>query len=165
MKKLSAGLLVYRIKDGELQVLLAHMGTPWWAAKDRGAWTIPKGEYTDEEPLAAARREFKEELSLEPPEGDLIELGQIEQNNNKLVTAWAVQADLDLGNIKSNTLNIEWPPHSGHFQDFPEIDKARYFELDQAEPKLVAGQYELLTRLADKLGYKPPSQPEQGSLF
>jgi predicted NUDIX family NTP pyrophosphohydrolase len=165
MKKHSAGLLVYRFRDGELQFLLAHMGSPWWAKKDKGAWSIPKGEYTDEEPLAAARREFKEEFGQEPPPGELIELGSIEQNNNKTVIAWAVEADLDTKTVKSNTVNIEWPPRSGHFADFPEIDRAGYFNLAEAAPKLVAGQLQLLERLAAKLNYSPPVRPEQSSLF
>lgn len=165
MKKLSAGLVVYKFENGELKVLLAHMGSPWWAKKDKGAWTIPKGEYTDEEPLAAAKREFKEELGLDPPAGQLIELGSIEQNNNKTVTAWAVEADLDVTDTKSNTVNIEWPPKSGQFQDFPEIDRAAYLNLEEAAEKLVPGQAELLNRLAEKLGYQKSAPPEQSSLF
>lgn len=165
MKKLSAGLVVYKFEDGELKVLLAHMGSPWWAKKDKGAWTIPKGEYTDEEPLAAAKREFKEELGLDPPVGQLIELGSIEQNNNKTVTAWAIEADLDASDTKSNTVNIEWPPKSGQFQDFPEIDRAAYLSLEEAAEKLVAGQAELLNRLAEKLDYQKPAAPTQSSLF
>lgn len=165
MKKLSAGLVVYKFENGDLQILVAHMGSPWWAKKDKGAWTIPKGEYTDEEPLAAAKREFKEELGLEPPAGQLIELGSIQQNNNKTVTAWAVEADLDVTNTKSNTVNIEWPPRSGQFQDFPEIDRAAYLSLDAAAEKLVPGQAELLARLAEKLGYEKPAPQTQSSLF
>lgn len=163
--KRSAGLLVYRFRDGELQFLLAHMGSPWWAKKDKGAWTIPKGEYTDEAPLAAARREFKEELSLDPPEGALIELGEISQNNNKTVAAWAVEANIDVSNISSNTVSMQWPPRSGKMQDFPEIDRAAYFNYEQAAAKLIVGQAELLQRLADKLNYKKPQAPEQASLF
>lgn len=165
MKKLSAGLVVYKFENGELKVLLAHMGSPWWAKKDKGAWTIPKGEYTDEEPLAAAKREFKEELGLDPPAGQLIELGSIEQNNNKTVTAWAVEADLDVTDTKSNTVNMQWPPKSGQFQDFPEIDRAAYLNLEEAAEKLVPGQAELLNRLAEKLGYQKSAPPEQSSLF
>src|SRR5258706_15349282 len=109
--KLSAGLVVYRQKNGKLEVLLAHMGSPWWAKKDKGAWSIPKGEYdSGDDPLANAKREFKEELGIEAPDGEYIELGEIKQNNNKQVTAWAIEADLDVSNIKCNTFEIEWPP-------------------------------------------------------
>ncbi|HVX58427.1 MAG TPA: NUDIX domain-containing protein, partial [Candidatus Saccharimonadales bacterium] len=131
----------------------------------KGAWSIPKGEYIDEEPIEAAKREFKEELSLDPPDGEYIELGEIEQNNNKTVTAWAVEADLDLSDIRSNTVNIEWPPKSGKFQDFPEIDRAGYFNYAAAVPKLVVGQAEFLERLSQKLNMDTPKQPEQSSLF
>jgi predicted NUDIX family NTP pyrophosphohydrolase len=162
MKKTSAGLLVYRIKGQKLEVMLAHMGAPWWAGKDKGAWTIPKGEYTDEEPLAAAKREFVEELNLPIPKGDLIELGIIEQKNKKSVTAWAVEADIDVSNIKSNTFKTEWPPRSGKFQEFPEIDKAGWFTQAEAMDKMIAGQGELIERLAAKLsldsGQESPKQ-------
>ncbi len=168
MKKHSAGLIVYRKKDNTLEVLLAHMGSPWWAKKDKGAWTIPKGEYLeDEEPLHAAKREFKEELGQEPPSGELIELGQIEQNNNKTVIAWAVEADIDISAIKSNTVSIEWPPRSGKTQEFPEIDRAAYMNLADAASRIVVGQSILLERLAEKLGavVEPEKTPQQGSLF
>lgn len=165
MKKLSAGLVVYRLRGGQLEILLAHMGSPWWARKDKGAWTIPKGEYLEpEEPLAAARREFHEELGFEAPEGELIELGSIQQNNNKTVMAWALSADLDVSHIKSNTFNIEWPPKSGQFQDFPEIDRAEYKPAAEAAEKTVPGQAELFERLAKKLNLQI-SPPEQSSLF
>lgn len=164
----SAGLIVYRIKDGRPEVLLAHMGTPWWAKKDIGAWTIPKGLIEEsEDPLSAAKREFGEELSLPLPEGELIELGSIEQHNNKTVTAWAAEGDPDISNIKSNTTTIEWPPRSGRQQEFPEIDRAAWFGLAEAAQKTVRGQAELFRRLAEKLGlpFEDQEPPEQGSLF
>lgn len=142
------------------------MGSPWWAKKDRGAWSIPKGEYQDENPLDAAKREFKEELGLDPPTGELLELGEIKQNNNKSVAAWAVEADLDVSRIKSNTFKVEWPPRSGKIQEFPEIDRAAYFGASQASEKLVPGQIELVDRLVQKLGLdiKTQGEPEQSSL-
>ena len=165
MKKLSAGLVIYRLREGRLEILLAHMGAPWWARKDKGAWTIPKGEYVQpEEPLAAAKREFKEELNLDVPAGELMELGSIDQNNNKSVMAWAIEADLDLSNIKSNTFEMEWPPKSGQKQEFAEIDRAEYKPINEASEKCVPGQAELFERLAQKLGLKV-SRPEQSSLF
>jgi len=168
MKKHSAGLVVYRKKAGQLEVLLAHMGTPWWAKKDKGAWTIPKGEYQEnEDALAAAKREFKEELSHEVPDGKLLELGSIEQNNNKTVVAWALEADLDVSHISSNTTTIEWPPRSGRTQEFPEIDRAAYWSLPEAAARIVPGQAGLLERLANKLAvpFDPAAEPKQGSLF
>lgn len=152
MKKYSAGLLVYRKKSGKLEVLIAHMGAPWWAKKDAGAWTIPKGEYLeDEEPIAAAKREFKEELGHAPPESEWLELGTIEQKNNKSVVAWAAEGDLDVSRISSDTFKTEWPPRSGNMQEFPEIDRAGWFGLSEASKKLIPAQVELLERLAGKL--------------
>ena len=166
MKKTSAGLVLYRQTSGKLEVLIAHMGSPWWARKDKGAWTIPKGEYEDEEPLAAARREFREELGSEPPEGELIELGSVEQSNNKIVTAWALEGDLDVSKVFSNKVTIEWPPRSGVNQEFPEIDKAAWVTPAVAAQKVVAAQAEFFGRLIEKLGVEPePDQPVQGSLF
>jgi len=166
MKKTSAGLILYRQRSGKLEVLIAHMGSPWWARKDKGAWSIPKGEYTDEQPLEAARREFKEELGHEPPSGQLVELGSIEQNNNKTVMAWAVEGDLDVSKVVSNTITIEWPPRSGQTQEFPEIDKAAWFDLPTASTKVIAAQAEFFNRLAEKLDVEiEPDQPVQGSLF
>jgi predicted NUDIX family NTP pyrophosphohydrolase len=167
MKK-SAGILVYRMKDGRLEVLIAHMGSPWWANKDKGAWSIPKGEYEEEEdPKEAARREFGEELGKPIPEGEWLEMGTIEQKNKKTVVAWAVEGDLDVSSITSNTFNIEWPPRSGKMQEFPEIDRAGWFSLEEASKKLIEAQTEFLKRLSDKLevSFKKPVAPEQSSLF
>ena len=170
MKKLSAGIIVYRKKGASIEVLTAHMGTPWWAKKDIGAWTIPKGGLEEgEQPLDAAKREFKEELNLQLPEGELIELGEIDQHNNKTVIAWAIEGDPDLSNIKSNTVEIEWPPRSGKKQSFPEIDRAAWLSLPEAAQKTVRGQAELFERLAKKLGieFEPADakKPTQSSLF
>src|SRR6476660_6512990 len=111
MPKLSAGLLLYRITDGGVEVLIGHPGGPFWARKDEGAWSIPKGEYAaGDDPLAAARREFGEELGSPPPEGPVLELGEVRQAGGKQVVAWAVPGDLDVGAITSNTFELEWPP-------------------------------------------------------
>lgn len=146
------------------------MGTPWWSKKDVGAWSIPKGLVEDnEEPLEAAKREFHEELSLVLPPGDFIELGDIEQHNRKIVSAWAIEGDLDVSEIKSNTTTIEWPPRSGQMQEFPEIDRAAWFGLAEASQKAVRGQAELFERLAAYLQVPfeavPKQEPAQGSLF
>jgi predicted NUDIX family NTP pyrophosphohydrolase len=147
----SAGLLLYRRRDGALEVLLGHMGGPFFARRDDGAWSIPKGEYLpDEEPLAAARREFAEEFGAAPPPTDTaLELGEVRQRNRKLVTAWAVEADFDADAIVSNTFEIEWPPRSGRRQAFPEIDRAAWFDVNTARVKMIAGQDALLDRLLE----------------
>ena len=148
----SAGLLLYR-RLPRLEVLLGHLGGPYFTRKDDGAWSIPKGEYgPDEEPLTAARREFEEELGLEPPAPPYEPLGVIRQRNGKQVTAWAVEADLDVTRIVSNTFEIEWPPRSGRRQSFPELDRAGWFDLDEARRKMTAGQDALLDRLVELLG-------------
>ncbi len=165
----SAGLILYRIKNGQPEVLIAHMGSPWWAKKDKGAWTIPKGGFEkDEEPLATAHREFKEELGHDVPTGEIIELGSIDQKNNKTVTAWAIEGDLDASKIKSNLFEAEWPPRSGKKQMYPEIDRAVWLSLEEASQKLIPEQVPLLERLAERLevDFKPKEeQPQQNSLF
>jgi predicted NUDIX family NTP pyrophosphohydrolase len=171
MKKHSAGLIVYRMQNGLPQVLMAHMGAPWWAKKDIGAWTIPKGEIEEgEDPLQTARREFTEELGLQPPENEYVPLGSIEQNNNKTVTAWAAEGDFDISQIQSNTFKAEWPPRSGKIQEFPEVDRAAWLGLAEAGQKSVRGQAELFERLANLLhvpfgAEEIPEAPQQGSLF
>jgi predicted NUDIX family NTP pyrophosphohydrolase len=150
----SAGLLVYRRRaDGEVEVLLGHMGGPFWARKDERAWSIPKGEHPDEEDaLAAARREFAEETGTAPPDGPTLDLGEVRQSGGKRVTAWAVEGDLDPDRIESNTFELEWPPRSGRRQEFPEIDRASWFDLETARRKVVKGQVPLLDRLERALG-------------
>ena len=151
--------------------MIAHMGSPWWAKKDIGAWSIPKGLIEPgEEPIEAAKREFSEELGMPVPDGEYLELGSIEQNNNKTVTAWAVEADMDANHIHSNNLKMEWPPRSGKTQEFPEIDRAAWLSLAEASQKTVKGQAELFERLANKLNVpfgseEIPPAPKQGSLF
>ncbi|HEV3359127.1 MAG TPA: NUDIX domain-containing protein [Pseudonocardiaceae bacterium] len=148
--KRSAGILLYRRSTEGLEVLLGHMGGPFWARKDAAAWSIPKGECEpDEEPLAAARREFQEELGLPVPEGELVELGEVRQSGGKVVTAWALAGDLDPADVVPGTFEMEWPRGSGKLKEFPEIDRAAWFDLATAEEKIVAGQRPLLGRLAE----------------
>jgi len=148
--KVSAGLLPYRKRDGVLEVMLVHMGGPFWARKDDGAWSIPKGEYEPpEEAVAAARREFTEELGLPVPPGELLDLGSAKQSGGKVVTVWALAGELDPDSIEPGTFELEWPPRSGRREQFPEIDRAAWFDLDTAATKLVAGQRPFLGRLFD----------------
>jgi predicted NUDIX family NTP pyrophosphohydrolase len=148
MAKRSAGILLHRLRDGEREVLLVHPGGPFWAKKDRGAWSIPKGEYEDgEDPRACALREFEEELGAALPERELVALGEVRQKGGKRVTAWAVEGDLDPGSVRSNTFTLEWPPRSGVLREFPEIDRAAWFGLPEARERIVPAQAELLDRL------------------
>lgn len=150
--KHSAGILLFRRIAGQPEVLLAHMGGPFWARKDAGAWSIPKGACeADEQPEAAARREFQEELGLPVPDGQLLELGAIKQSGGKTVTAWALEGDLDPEQIIPGTFDMEWPPRSGKLQPFPEIDRVAWFDLALAAEKIVKGQRQLLDRLAELL--------------
>jgi predicted NUDIX family NTP pyrophosphohydrolase len=128
------------------------MGGPFWARRDEGAWSVPKGEYEPEEdPVAAARREFQEELGLPVPTADLVELGAVRQAGGKVVTVWAVEADLDPSEVAPGTFQMEWPRGSGRIQEFPEIDRVAWFDLEQARDKLVAAQRSFLDRLAEQL--------------
>jgi predicted NUDIX family NTP pyrophosphohydrolase len=146
----SAGLLLFRRTPSGLEVLLGHMGGPFFARRDAGAWSIPKGEFgADEEAYVAARREFEEEFGAPPPDAPVIELGTVRQRNGKQVTAWALESDFDAATIVSNTFELEWPPRSGRTQTFPEIDRAAWFDLATARTKLVAGQDVLLDRLLE----------------
>ena len=148
MPRTSAGLLMYRTKDGVLQVLLAHPGGPYFVKKDDGAWSIPKGEPdTDEDLLVTAQREFEEETGVKPS-GPLILLKPIQQKGGTIVHAWAFEGDCDTAAIKSNTFTIEWPPKSGRQQEFPEIDRAEFFDLATARKKIKAGQEALIEELA-----------------
>jgi predicted NUDIX family NTP pyrophosphohydrolase len=144
----SVGILLWRSRDGRLEVLLAHPGGPAWAKKDLGHWTIPKGEVEPgEELVAVARREFAEETGHEVPNHSLIDLGEITQKSGKLVLGWAVQGDLDPSTALSNTYTMEWPPQSGVVETFPEIDRVEWFALDEARRKLKPAQVPFLDRL------------------
>ncbi|MGW0733094.1 NUDIX domain-containing protein [Streptomyces sp. NPDC002851] len=148
----SAGLLLYRRTADGTEVLLGHMGGPFWAHRDAGAWSIPKGEYEpDEQPMAAARREFEEELGLAPPQGAYLPLGETRQSNGKVVTVWAVEGDLDPDQIVPGTFSMEWPKGSGSLREFPEIDRVAWFVPEAAAGKLVKGQAVFLARLLERL--------------
>ena len=137
----SAGILLYRVREGRLEVLLGHMGGPFWARKDDAAWSIFKGEcLPGEEPLATARREFQEETGSPPPDGPVLPLGEVRQSSGKRVTAWALEGAFDPADLRCNTFTVEWPPRSGRQQEFPEIDRAEWFDLDAARRKLVRAQ-------------------------
>ena len=152
MAKRSAGILLYRVRLGALEVLLVHPGGPFWARRDAGAWSIPKGEYEDgEDPRACALREFEEETGTALTPGELVDLGDVRQKGGKAVTAWAAEGDLDADRIRSNTFAMEWPPRSGRMAVFPEIDRAAWFGLEEARDKLVPAQAEFLDRLAKRL--------------
>ncbi|WSQ07541.1 NUDIX domain-containing protein [Streptomyces sp. NBC_01231] len=148
--KRSAGLLLFRHTDHGLEVLLGHMGGPFFARREAGAWTVPKGEYEPDEPAwDAARREFQEELGLAPPDGEAVPLGEVRQTNGKTVTAWAVAADLDPATIRPGTFRLEWPPRSGQIQEFPELDRVAWFGLDAARVVIVKAQAAFLDRLTE----------------
>jgi len=145
----SAGILLHRTRGGVREVLLVHPGGPLWTRRDAGAWSVPKGEYDDgEDAFAAARREFEEELGLAPPDGPADDLGEIRQKSGKVVRAWALAGELDVGRVRSNTFELEWPPRSGRIQEFPEVDRAQWFELELAREKINPAQIALLDRLA-----------------
>lgn len=151
MPKRSAGLLLFRELRGALEVLLVHPGGPFWARKDDGAWSIPKGEFEgDEEPLAAARREFAEETGA-AIDGEFIALAPVRQPSGKIVHAWAVRADFDPAQLRSNTFAMAWPPKSGQLREFPEVDRAAWFGLDEAHAKIQPGQRPLLDQLHELL--------------
>jgi predicted NUDIX family NTP pyrophosphohydrolase len=147
MARKSAGLLMYRKRAGMVEVFLIHPGGPYWAGKDEGAWAIPKGEFTDAEPpLEAAQREFQEETSF-TASGDFQPLEPVKQAGGKIVHAWAVEGDLDAAAIRSNTYKAEWPPHSGQWRSFPEVDRAGWFSLPEARRKILKSQLPLLDQL------------------
>ncbi len=151
MPKLSAGILLYRSPEA-IEVFLVHMGGPYWAKKDEGAWSIPKGEYSeDEDALDAAKREFKEETGFEI-EGVFVQLKTLRQKSGKRVSAWAVEGDLDASKVKSNTFEMEWPPKSGKIAEFPEIDRAAWFSIQDAKRKILKGQAGFLDELCDRRG-------------
>ncbi|PRY42252.1 NUDIX domain-containing protein [Umezawaea tangerina] len=147
--KRSAGILLFRDTENGTEVLLGHMGGPFWARKDDHAWSLVKGEHLDdEEPQDAARREFQEELGLPAPDGDLLELGEVKQSGGKVVTAWALRGDLDPADVVPGTFELEWPPKSGQLKEFPELDRVGWFDLETARTKIVKGQAAFLDRLA-----------------
>ena len=161
MPKYSAGILLYRFRDGILEVFLVHPGGPFWARKDRAAWSIPKGEYQEgEDPLDAAKRELAEETGTQldsPP----IDLGELRQPSGKIVHAWAASQDCDPSAIRSNTFTMEWPPKSGKLQEFPEIDRAAWYPTSVAKSKLHKGQAGFVYKLREMLGL-PPEETDQG---
>lgn len=147
----SAGILMYRYRHGEIEVFLVHSGGPYWSGKDHGAWSIPKGElYEGEDPLQAARREFREETGFKA-EGEFINLGHIRQKGGKIVLAWAVEGDLDPSLLTGNTFSMEWPPKSGRTISFPEVDRGEWYPLEPACGKILDSQRALLDRLTPLL--------------
>ena len=151
MPKRSAGILLFRRTSAGIEVLLGHTGGPYHAGRDVGAWSVPKGEYGDDETaLDAAHREFTEELGLPVPDGDLVALGDITQRNGKIVTVWAVEAELDPATISPGLFSLQWPPKSGRYQEFPEIDRVAWLGLDQARAWMITGQQDFLDRLPDR---------------
>ena len=160
MPKVSAGILLHRSAPagGEIEVLLIYPGGPYWKDKDRGAWSIPKGEVEEgEEPLACALRELEEELGSRPefPEDELLELGEVRQRGGKYVLCWAVAADFDTATLNSNTFTMEWPRGSGVEQEFPEVERAEWFDLSQARRKINGAQVAFLERLTETGLYSP----------
>jgi predicted NUDIX family NTP pyrophosphohydrolase len=146
-KKLSAGILVYRRLGGEMEVFLVHPGGPFWAKKDEGAWSIPKGEYeAGDDPFTAAKREFREETGIEI-DGAFHPLRALKQPSGKVISAWAVEGDVDVTTVTSNTFALEWPPKSGKTREFPEVDRGAWFDLPTARVKLLVGQRGLLDQL------------------
>ncbi len=157
MAKKSAGLLMYRFVGGNLQVFLVHMGGPYWAKKDLGAWSIPKGEYEPgEDPFEAAKREFLEETGFEAV-GNFIRLKDLKQPGGKVISAWAFEGHYDAKTVKSNIFSMEWPPRSGRFQEFPEVDRADWFDPDTAKEKILKGQRPLIEELQRSLQEDDPN--------
>ena len=155
MPKQSVGILMYRRRGGALEVFLVHPGGPFWAKKEQHAWSIPKGEFAPgEDPLAAAKREFTEETGL-TAEGDFVALAPLKQPGGKTVHAWALEGDCDPAAIRSNSFTMEWPPRSGRMQEYPEVDRAAWFDLAAAREKLHKGQVELIDQLEALLGAAP----------
>lgn len=155
MAKVSAGLVMYRVRNGKIEALLVHLGGPFWAKKDEGAWFIPKGEIMEgEDEFAAAKREFEEETGFKP-EGTFVALGKVRHKSGKTVVAWAFAGTCDPLSIKSNTFTIEWPPRSGKQREFPEVDRAEWFTIDAAKNKIHADEFELLKRLEEGLRQDP----------
>ena len=149
--KRSAGILAFRLVEGALELLLIHPGGPFWAKKDAGTWSIPKGLYAEDEgALVAAKREFEEETGLQPV-GDFIELGAFRQPSGKTISPWAIENDFDISAFKSNTFSVEWPPRSGRMQAFPEVDRAQWFGVAEARRKITKGQVPIVDALERRL--------------
>ena len=147
MGKQAAGILLYRHGPRGLEVLLAHPGGPLWARKDLGAWTLPKGQFNgDEQPIAAARREFEEEMGS-PPAGEFVEIGSIKQPSGKVIHAFVAESDFDVSTVRSNLFLLEWPPRSGQRVQFPEVDRAAWFSIEEARKRILKGQEPFLDRL------------------
>lgn len=156
MKIHSGGILLFRYILGRLQVMLVHPGGPFWKKKDEGAWSIPKGLLEeDEAALEAAKREFAEETGFDI-DGEFIELGELKQPSRKVVHAWALEKDLNVSQVKCNSFSLEWPPKSGTIKEYPEIDKAQWFDIEEARKKILKGQAQFLDRLISRLKYIPP---------
>ncbi|MGH6837722.1 MAG: NUDIX domain-containing protein [Methylocella sp.] len=165
MKKRSAGILMYKQSANGLLLLLVHPGGPFWAKKDLGSWSIPKGEYEEgADPFFVAKREFEEELGSEPT-GAFWELGELVQPSRKVITAWAVEGDFDARELKSNLFEMEWPPKSRQMKSFPEVDRAEWFTPADAQKKILSGQSRFIDRLLDRIGFVEPlehSSPQLG---
>ena len=160
--KTSAGILLYRRKQRGLEVFLVHPGGPFWARKDNGAWSIPKGEFEeDENPLQAAKREFTEETGL-IVEGDFVELQPVKQPSGKIVYAFAIEGDYDPALVRSNSFTMEWPRGSGRIQEHPEVDRAAWFTIPEASHKILKGQYPIVLQLLRLLGEEPPQEMTTG---
>jgi len=150
--KTSAGLLVFRFRKKKLEVFIAHMGGPLWAKKEKRAWSIPKGIIDPgERPLEAAMREFREETGMEPPDSDLINLGEFDQSKKKRITIWASEGELDPEVLVSNTFELEWPPGSGNVQEFPEVDRGEWCDIPTASDRVIKGQVQVLEALEKHL--------------
>ena len=163
MKKRSAGILLFRKAEAGVEVFLVHPGGPFWAKKDLGSWSLPKGEYEEgEDPLTAAKREFTEETGC-VVDGDFVELGDLKQPSGKNISAWALEHDLDPASVKSNMFSMEWPPKSGKMQEFPEVDAGAWYSLTAALEKLHKGQTDFIARLAEKIGVAIPKPQDRGS--
>src|SRR5690242_17675558 len=159
MAKTSAGLILYRMQSGQLEVLLVHPGGPFWSKKDQGAWFVPKGEIAPgEAELLAAQREFEEETGLKP-DGPFLPLGTVKHKSGKTVTAWAFAGDCDPAAIESNTFSLEWPPRSGQRKEFPEVDRAAFFTVAEARTKIHADEFELLRRLQESVKHPAAKSP------
>jgi len=167
MKKPSAGILIYRKRNDAFEVLLGHPGGPFWAKKDLGAWSIPKGEFEESElPLDAAKREFFEETGQTAPSGEYLDLGAIKRKDGKIIQVWAVEGDMAIRSSGASSVTLEWPPKSGKMITFPEIDRMEWIDLDQAGAKMHYGQSAFVERLAEHLGVKiEPFEAAQTELF